>query len=31
MDSEISNVIDMNKRDLKKLSKAEPIKMVGKL
>ena len=31
MKSEISNVIDMNKRDLKKLSKAELIKMVEKL
>ena len=31
MNSEISNVIDMNKRDLEKLSKAELIKMVKKL
>ena len=31
MNSEISNVIDMNERDLKKLSKAELIKMVEKL
>ena len=31
MNSEISNVIDMNKRDLEKLSKAEFIKMVKKL
>ena len=31
MNSEMSNIIDMNKRDLKKLSKAELIKMVKKL
>ena len=31
MNSEISNVIDLNKRDLEKLSKAELIKMVKKL
>ena len=31
MNSEISNVIDMNERDLEKLSKAELIKMVKKL
>ena len=31
MNSEISNVIDVNERDLEKLSKAELIKMVEKL
>ena len=31
MNSEISNIIDMNERDLEKLSKAELIKMVEKL
>ena len=31
MNSEVSNIIDMNERDLEKLSKAELIKMVEKL
>ena len=31
MNSEISNIIDMNERDLEKLNKAELIKMVQKL
>ena len=31
MNPEISSVIDMNERDLEKLSKAELIKMVDKL
>ena len=31
MNPEISHVIDMNKKDLEKLSKAELIKMVEKL
>ena len=31
MNSEISNIIDMNESDLEKLSKAELIRMVEKL